>query len=186
MRAKTVFAVCLVVALAGLHAGHTFAGLRVRNSTDQTIEVTVTYLHWGHDFLINDTAWKELKPGEFYDPDQGNFGLGKLYFLTARYADGPRHGSMLPIRSWHRYEAGKYSIASGNAYFDPASNKSRQLNNESVLEEIQRGNWSPLTQHWPGIRLTSPVAKIMPISETFGSFQIDLYHNRFVTRICRQ
>jgi hypothetical protein len=186
MRARTVFVILVSAALAGSFANRALAGLRVSNRTDQNIEVSVTFIDWGTDSFVNDTGWRVLKPGESYDPDKGYFGLGKIYFLTARYSGGTRHGKMLPIRTWKKYEAGKYSTASAHAYFDPESKKFRQLNSASVVEDIKKGNWSQLEQQWPGIRMTSPVAKIIPLSDTYGSFQIDLYQDRFVAKIWKQ
>ena len=184
MRARTIF-VILVAAFAGSCANHAFAELRVSNRTDQDIEVSVTFIDWSTDSFVSETGWKVLKPGEAYDPDKGHFGLGKIYFLTARYFGGTRHEKMLPIRTWKKYEAGKYSTASAHAYFDPESKKFRQLNSAPVLEDIKKGNWSQLEQQWPGVRMISPVARIMPLSDTLGSFQIDLYHDRFVTKVSK-
>lgn len=184
--AKTLGVVWIVFVLAAASADHARAQLRVKNSTDRAIEVNVTYIQWGHDFFVNETGWKELKPQEYYDPDKSYFGLGKIYFLTARYAGESRRGSALPISSWHSYEAGKYSIATSSACFDPKGTEFRQLNNEPVLEDIKKGDWSSLKQHWPAIRRIEPVAKIMPLSDTYGSFQIDLHPKRCVTTISKQ
>jgi len=186
MRTKLRFAMCLALTAASWSAQWAQAEFRVRNNTEETVEVNVNFVHWGRAFVITETGWKQLKPRESFDPDPGFFGLGKIYFLAARYAGGPQNGSLLPANNWRKYEAGKYSIAASRAHFDPKSSKLRQLNDESVLEEIKKGNWEPLKRHWPGIRWIAPAAKIMPLSDTYGSFQIDIHAKRCVTRIWKE
>lgn len=186
MKANKQCIVGAAVVLVAMIAGSAFAGFRIKNNTSHSIEVNVTFIHWGHEFTISETGWHQLKPNESFDPDPGHFGLGKIYFVAAKYVGGPKSGSFLPVNAWRRYDAGKFSIAIGRAHFDPESRKAKQLNSETVLEEIKKGNWTPLKKHWPEIRMISSAAKVMPLTDAYGSFQIEIFDKRCAAKIWRQ